>query len=260
MKRLLSLLLICILLAGVSCSAAAAESDGSFTDNQGTIDLTYDQTVQALRDAGIAIPEEKVTETKAWIEKNNLNRAFFASYLLSRVGWGVYDYDTYTWTPTSSDVYAFDCEIFNISKMYTDFLQGVASIVPGFAYSDVEETLGETEDNEEEPDVSDTQAYLKLLMGLLSSRGGPRSEGTKTVSFQLNGHTYQKELAYYGDWFNEDAVDWINQVLEAEGFSGHLYSFDDAGQGLILIYGGPEKAEAVRRALNQSIREIGRME
>ena len=242
MKRLLSLLLMYVMLAGVLYPGGAAESDEAF--------MGYDEAAQALRDAGIAIPEETVTETKAWIEAYSLNRDFFASYLLMRVGQGVYDYDTYTWTPTSADVYAFDCEIFNISKMYTDFLQGVASIVPGFAYTDVEETLEETEEDGEGPDFSDVMGYLEQLMGRLSS-GGPSSEGTKTVSFQLNGHTYQNELAYYGDWFNEDAVDWINQVLETEGLSGRLYSFNDAGQGLILIYGGPEKAEAVRRVLGQ---------
>ena len=256
MKRLFSLLLMCVMLADVSCSGAAAKSGGAFTDSQEVIEMTYDEAVQALRDAGIFIPEEKVTETKAWIEEKKLNRDFFASYLLSRVGWGVYDYNTYTWTPTSTDVYAFDCEIFNIEKMYTDFLQGVASIVPGFAYTDVEETLEEEEEILEETDgewsdVSGVKAYLERLTGLLSSRGGPLSKGTKTVSFRLNGHTYRKQLAYYGDWFNEDAVGWINGVLEAEGFSGRLYSFDDAGQGLILIYGGLEKAEAVRRVLGQ---------
>lgn len=240
MKHFGTVLLICWMAVCFSFPAAAENGGPEYREEPAA---QYEETVRALRDAGIAIPEETAAETKAWIEERGLNRAFFASFLLSRVGWGVYDYDTYTWTPTSSDVYAFDCEIFNIEKMYTDFLQGVASIVPGFAYTDVEESLDETDGN------GMGAALLQELLNVLTSSGRPLSEGTKFVSFRLNGHLYQKELAYYGDWFNEDAIDWINRALEAEEFSGRLYSFPDDGQGLILIYGGPEKAEAVRRVL-----------
>ena len=70
------------------------------------------------------------------------------------------------------------------------------------------------------------------------------------MSFTLNGHEYQKELDYYGDWFNEDAIAWINAVLEQEGFDGRLYDFFDGGQGVILIYGSQEKADQLGQLLN----------
>ena len=55
---------------------------------------------------------------------------------------------------------------------------------------------------------------------------------------------------YYGDWFNEEAIAWINDVLEQEGFEGRLYDFFDGGQGIILIYGSEEKAGQLGQLLN----------
>ena len=108
--------------------------------------------------------------------------------------------------------------------------------MPGFDIQNVTETL---EENGVQPTLEEMIAADDLI-----------SEGTKTVSFSLNGHVYQKELDYYGDWFNEKAIDWINETLDAEGFEGRLYSFYDGGQGLILIYGNKEKAEQIGRLLN----------
>jgi hypothetical protein len=120
--------------------------------------------------------------------------------------------------------------------MYALFLQGVTSIVPGFDCRDVTETL---EEYKVHPALEELLAAGKLAY-----------EGIKTVSFTLNGHAYQKELDYYGDWFNEDAIAWINAVLEQEGFDGRLYEFFDGGQGVILIYGSEEKADQLGQLLN----------
>lgn len=149
---------------------------------------------------------------------------------------GEYDFNSYTWTPTSSDVYAFDAEVFDIENMYALFLQGIKAIVPGFDCRDVTETL---EENRTQPTLEER-----------IEAGGRISEGTKTVSFMLKGHGYQKELDYYGDWFNEEAIAWINDVLEQEGFEGRLYDFFDGGQGIILIYGSEEKAGQLGQLLN----------
>ena len=232
MKRFVSLLLICLMIVGFSFPAAAKNG---VPENREDPAARYEETAQALRDAGIVLPEETVTETKTWIEERGLNPAFFASCLLSRVGWGVYDYDTYSWTPTSSDVYAFDAEIVDYTRMYELFFQGITAIVPGFEAADVNEVIEPWAPDDNPPDFVP----------------GVRSEGITKVGFTMNGRRYERELLSWSDWFNEDAIDWINEALEAEGFPGRLYSFPDAGQGLILIYGGPEKAEAVRRALGQ---------
>ena len=210
--------------------------------------MTDQEVVQALQSAGIHVPDGAAEETRKRMDEwdahtKQLGMTVFqrsareyAANLLVAIGMGDYDYTTFSWTPTSSDVYAFDAEIFDIENMYALFLQGVQSIVPGFDVQNVTETL---EENGIRPTPEERIAA-----------GGLFSEGTKTVSFSLNGHAYQKELDYYGDWFNEKAIDWINETLDAEGFEGRLYSFYDGGQGLILIYGSEEKAEQIGRLLN----------
>ena len=66
---------------------------------------------------------------------------------------GEYEFNSYTWTPTSSDVYAFDAEVFDIENMYALFLQGVKAIVPGFDCRDV------------------TERYLAFMQDRIDGRG-----------------------------------------------------------------------------------------
>ena len=87
--------------------------------------------------------------------------------------------------------------------MYALFLQGVSSIVPGVECTDVTEVIDEW---------SEAEIAAK---GLLA--GG--AEGTTTVRFTLNAHIYERQLAFYGDWFDTAAIDWINEVLTAEGYN-----------------------------------------
>ena len=211
-------------------------------------EMTDQEVVQALQNAGIQVPDgaaeatrKRMDEWDAYSERLGMtaiqhSAREYAANLLFNIGMGDYDYTSYTWTPTSSDVYAFDAEVFDIGNMYALFLQGVASIVSGFDYQDVTETLEEYK----------VHPALKELL----AAGSRPYEGIKTVSFTLNGHAYQKELDYYGDWFNEEAIAWINEVLEQEGFDGRLYEYFDGGQGVILIYGSQEKADQLGQLLN----------
>lgn len=221
---------------------------GIQTETRRETEMTDQEVVQALQSAGIHVPDgaaeatrKRMDEWDAYSEQLGMtvyphSAREYAANLLVYIGMGKYDYTSYTWTPTASDVYAFDAEVFDIGNMYALFLQGVASIVPGFYYQDVTETL---EENEVHPTLEE-----------MIAAGGFISEGTKTVSFTLNGHGYQKELEYYGDWFNEEAIAWINEVLEQEGFDGRLYEFYDSWQSVILIYGSEEKADQLGQLLN----------
>jgi hypothetical protein len=47
--------------------------------------------------------------------------------LLYEIGMGDYDYDSGDWKPSSHRVYAFDTEVFDINRMYTNFLKGVSA-------------------------------------------------------------------------------------------------------------------------------------
>ena len=195
--------------------------------------IPHDKTVDALRSLGIEVPDQTVEQTERNLEEMILwsRQAFpsrkeqpweFTLMLLDRIGWGNYDYVTGEWTPTSSDVYAFDAEVFDICHMYTLFLQGVSSIVPGFVCTDIAEVIDEWDETE-------------IAAG--SPLPGSRPEGITTVRFTLNGHSHEMRMNYYGDWFDETAIDQINTILAAEGFSGRIIAYMDGGQGLILFYG-----------------------
>ena len=206
-----------------------------------------------LKAIGIEISPEVLSQyEKGWqaMQKRGTNQretdAFYAQSILLIQGMGDYDYDTDVWTPTSSQVYSFDAEVYNVGSMYRLFLQGVAAIVPGFDYTDAEESTEEAERQVFPMDsAEDMEAYLEEWRAL----GHMPDEGVTTVSFRLNGHVYRKELGFRGDWFNEDAISWVNEVLEQEGFGERLYAFFDGGQGLILIYGGPERADALAQII-----------
>lgn len=188
--------------------------------------MTHTEVVAELREMGIEVSDEAVEKTEAWIASHQKEMSGiefededssvkFASHLLMSIGMGKYDYDTGIWTPTSSTVYAFDAEVYDIEHMYRLFLQGVSAIVPGFEPTDIHESI---EENVDEGSMDGTY-------------------GKTTVSFVLNGNKYEHELRFMGDWFDDDAINWINEVLAQESFEHRLYEFYDWGQGLILLYG-----------------------
>ncbi len=214
--------------------------------NQETVVMTHAETVAAFRELGIDVPDETVLDVEQSLSDMYSQMAEdgfihdeqpwdFPLMLLNHIGSGEYDFDAGDWTATSSDVYAFDAEVFDISHMYALFLQGVSSIVPGFVCTDVTEEIDEW---------SEAETAAK---GLLA--GG--AEGTTTVHFTLNGHTYERRLNFLGDWFDTAAIDWVNEVLTAEDFDGHLCSFLDGGQGFILFYGDEARIEQLQKVIAQ---------
>lgn len=152
----------------------------------------------------------------------------FAYNLLVNEGFGIYDYDTYVWSPTSDKIYVLDTEVFNVDQMYSEFLQGINAIVPDTEFVNVQEDLSGMDDE------SDYSFF---------------SEGSRSVTFSCNGHTYSTELASYGDWLNTKIIDFVNQVLEKENCAGRIHCISDADQLLFLIYGSEEYADTLRKYL-----------
>ena len=253
MKRLLlvwvMILCLCALSVPVNAESPLDWLFGLFAEpnqSQEAVGMTHAETVAAFRDLGINVPDETVLDVEQSLAdmysrmvKYGVIRDEqpwdFPLMLLGRLGAGEYEYDTGIWTATSSDVYAFDAEVFDISRMYAFFLQGVSSIVPRFDCTDVTEAIDEW---------SEAESAAK---GLLSGD----AEGTTTVCFALNGHIYERQLNFYGDWFDTAAIDWVNEVLTAEGFDGRLCAFSDGGQGLILFYGDENRIKQLRKVIAQ---------
>ena len=160
-------------------------------------------------------------------EKRDRMEMFLA---LMNAGLGEYDYNTGTWTPTSSQVYAFDAEVFDIEHMYTLFLRGVESIVPGLTISAVQE------------DLSGIKEDSGMSMAL--------TDGIRSVRFLCNGHAYETELESMGDWFNPLFIDFVNTALEQEGFKDRLHVVSgEMEQMVIIIYGTEERAGKIRSSI-----------
>ena len=246
-KRIMTLTLAVLMLCANILPASAESGNpltkvldmllSGLTRKQTPAVMPHEETVASLREMGIAIPDQAVVEVETFftsyrqeltgigITRDELPHEFVTA-LLMFVGMGDYDYDTGKWTPTSSEVYAFDAEVFDVDHMYRLFLEGVSAIAPGFEPTDVQETI------DEKPVESNVPNAMP--------------EGTTTVSFTLHGKRFEKTLEFYGDWFNDGAIAWVNEIFAGEGFDGQLHSFYDGGQGLILLYGNAEHGERLR--------------
>lgn len=259
-KRLVTMLLL--LLVAVMPMARAEER----TEEE-LLEL-YEQARTRLEEAGITVTEQVIQEavkTNQAYEKaiqeflaglDEEDRELYAGMngttskpeelaytLLINIGVGIYLPETWAWTPTSSQVYAFDAEVFNVSGMYTEFFQGVNAIVPGAPFTDITEDLsGMTEE--------------------MDWSAGPfwyGTDGTRSVSFRCNGQAYTVTLDSYGDWFNERMIAETNRILAKEGFPKRLQVvIDGADQIVALIYGTEEEAERVCRAIGME--EVPEME
>ena len=155
--------------------------------------------------------------------------------LLLGLGLGDYDYDTDQWSPRSSQVYAFDAEIFNVEKMYTLFLQGVQTIVPDIIITDICEDLSGMTDE----------------MTFDQDSASPPCDGKRSVSFFCNGHAYSIELDSYGDWFNNAMFDFMDHVLEKENCPFKLYEFPARMRFVIVIYCSETQQEKIAPLIDE---------
>lgn len=148
--------------------------------------------------------------------------------VLSFIGMGDYDYDTYEWSPTSSQVYSFDVEVFDISMMYTLFLQGVASIAgDDVAFTNIEE---------------DTS-------GVNYEDGS----GVQILRFHCNGRAYEFHADVNNDWFDVEMIDFMNDVLQKEGLEKKLLLTSDGYQQCILFYNTPRWAEYFKELMGYGL-------
>jgi len=180
---------------------------------------------QQLDDEMQRMIESAIQQTKISIQNANVYD------LLMLLGMGSLDYKTGEWTPSSNQVYAFDAEVMLVDSMYTQFLQGVQSIVGDIRITGIQE------------DISGMTDELMVDDGVYSIP----SDGKRSVSFQCNGHPYSIELESYGDWINMEIFDFMNQVLEKEGCQKRLHILtDEYDQMIIMIYGTGEQVEELR--------------
>lgn len=233
MKRVIALAL-CLLLFSCAASAQSRELDAfakqkiadltdllrgwfDVEDDSKMQTMTVEKAVLALRDAGLNVEQELAYELMAGYDETCTPLD-----VMLVLGLGEYNEDAIDFVPVSNAVYAFDAEIFHIDCMYTNFLRGIQMIVPGIEISDVKEDLSQ------------------MTYEMDFSNPIP-TDGKRTFSFLCNGHPYSIELESNGDWFNDDAIVFINDVLKKEAYSGRLCVLDVMDiQGYLIFYGNED--------------------
>jgi len=219
-RRILSALLVFLLclgcVHGLTQTDGAKGSEGGREDKMGGI-------VDALHALGFDVKED--SSLKGAFGDNSGIEAYM---LLAELGMGEYDFESGEWTPSSNQVYAFDAEVFDVAQMYTLFLKGIQSIVPDIEITDVKEDLsGMTEEMTS------------------SEESGEMTDGTRSVSFLCNGHSYATELISYGDWINPDMIEFMNDVLAKENCPKRLHLLPVMDQIAVLVYCTEEQAAAL---------------
>lgn len=176
---------------------------------------TYVETAETLKKFGIGgITDELLKNCEEWDSEPSEYDYLYnkASSLISWVGSGETDYDTWEWTPSENGVYTFDMEVFDLEMIYTNFLRGVSAL-----------------DKEE----LDFQNIVEDLSGV----NREYEIGRRKVSFDWNGETYTLTPKEQGDWFDLRAADQLGKIIREHGNGEkRLYFAFDDGQGLIVFY------------------------
>ena len=236
MRRLIALLTVCLLLSGCGRQGAIYQTD-PFSPPVTEAFPTGDpeKAAQALQKAAEALEElgiEGAMETGARLaeEVPAEDLAYFitdvsdaALWLLSDLGYGEWAEDTWVWSPTSDQAYYLDFEVFNLDRMYTDTLAGIAAIVGDDAvFADVTEDLS----------AVDYEA----------------DSGIQTIAFTCNGTPCRYEAEFLGDWLDPAFLTYMGRVLDRLNTGKQLYTCSDGGQGCILLWRAPQWTEQLQTA------------
>lgn len=133
------------------------------------------------------------------------------------LGLGHWDDETWEWSPTSSNVYALDMEVFELEGMYLDFFSGLQAVSKGSL------------------PITDMRADN-------SQADWERGTGTMALEFSFDGTPHRLEMRLMYDWLDPSVLDQVNAVLEEHGVTERFYGACDGYQGLLVVYGAPDWA------------------
>lgn len=193
LQRVIQCVSVLYILLGILLGLAMANRGGMPNQNVPAMDVRTAAVV--LEELGIGgITEEIIAEIEAYPYRADNE----VTTLLSYVGFGEYDDETWEWSPAGNGVYAVDMEFFEISGMYTDYLAGVADIGGGeLVFENIEEDLwiGSAE------------------LGY----------GWKKVSFILNGTRHTLWPFMNMDWLDIGFADKVAKLVDRADTGKRLY-------------------------------------
>ena len=180
------------------------------------VHMNIDKQAEALQSLGLSdITDASIQSAKQSMEsfppeiRGSVDP--LAMLILCSSGGGDYNYETREWTPTSSQIYSFDVEVYDIENMYSLFFQGIASI------------------NDHEFDITN-------VVEDMSDVNLETGQGKRKVSFLYNGHEQLFVANDDCDWFDVRIFDFMNDLFEQNGSAKKLYFFSDGGQECIVFF------------------------
>lgn len=214
------IILLLILVGLVFAFVQEATNDDYYEDVYGIPsgkmnDLSYEEIAQEMEILGIKdIPEETLDRLQnEWNQFSKEEQQYLnkATLLLTEIGIGTYDNITWTRTPTSENVYAFDMEFLNVESMYTEFLTGVSAIGGGdLDFTAIEEDLDEVD--------------------------WENGTGSRFVKFEWKGSSCYLGAEMMNDWFDSSFADNLNIMIAARCDGKQLYFGSDGYQMVYVFY------------------------
>lgn len=193
LRRLAQIASVLYILLGILLGIAMADRGGM--PNQSVPPMDVRTAAVVLEELGIGgITEEIVTEIESYPYRADNE----VTTLLSYVGFGEYDDETWEWFPAGNGVYAVDMEFFEISGMYTDYLAGIEDIGGG------ELVFGEIEED--------------IWIG-----SWELGYGWKKVSFTLNGERHTLRPFMNMDWLDIGFADKVAEQVDRADTGKRLY-------------------------------------
>ena len=231
--RILNILLCIVLVIGVLWSSAVLLQIPQRLSGQLTNDLSYREIAAEFSEIGIIISDQAMLESEEYdreyaqeygdyYRKNpDANKAFD---LLCWEGWGIYDEQTWDWTPSTSGVYWFDMEVYRLNSIYSDFLFGIDSMNENLSFTG----------------ISEDYSHANMDSG----------SGTVNFSFVYEGQIYSLTAEFAGDWFDMNILYEVGAILAADrNYEDLWYAFDD-GQGILLYYGTAEQVQKLEKLID----------
>lgn len=150
--------------------------------------------------------------------------------LLSTLGKGMFDYSQNTWTPSTNGVYSFDVEVFELEKMYTDFLTGISALdKEALNFENIQEDTSKV--NWEE------------------------GTGTRTVSFEWKRKSFCLKAKMEHDWFDLNVASDLNKIIIENQSDKRLFFTSDGYQECIVFYRSGDWAEAFQEETGLALSE-----
>lgn len=151
--------------------------------------------------------------------------------LLSVLGKGAFNYEQNTWTPSENGIYSFDVEVFNIEKMYTDFLLGISAL--------------------------DREALnFENIQEDTSNVNWEKGTGARTVSFEWRGKSFCLEAEMNHDWFDLTVANNLNKIITENQGDKRLFFTSDGYQECIVFYRSTDWAKAFQKETGLVLSEL----